>query len=366
MAYVDATLYQHPMDKQTLSALKAVPGFSAFMKAVMKVYSERRVYINITSSAIELSERQLPEIYDRLPPICEKLGIAVPHLYLANDRSINAFTSNENDPIIVLHTGLLECCSDEVVSCIIAHECGHIACHHVLYHVIGNMILNGAINFIPGIGPLISMGLQYSFFSWLRASEYSADRASAVAMGGSRIPVDTMASLAGDYASLGLNVDKNVFLEQALLYEQTINESTTNKIFEIWQYGRSDHPLTAYRALEVVRWCETPEFQRTQDILSGNIALPATSMMPSSDMMPAAAFAPASQGHAGKRIRDRMRDLDPRRGSSAAAGSFDSSPQSHVSGLGNDSAGNARFCMNCGRPIQEGHMFCANCGSKLS
>ena len=80
---------------------------------------------------MRISEKQLPKYYHMLPPICEKLGIEVPELYLTMDGSPNAYTAGDTKPFIVMTTGLLKSLPEELIPTVLAHECGHIACHHV-------------------------------------------------------------------------------------------------------------------------------------------------------------------------------------------------------------------------------------------
>lgn len=315
MPFVDSSHYQHPLDKQALAALKAIPGFTAILKAFMKVFSERRYFIINNSMNIELSERQLPEIYDLLPPLCERLGINVPHLYLENDRSLNAYTSNETDPFIVLHSGLLEVCDEQTVRGVIAHECGHIAAHHVLYHMMGDLIMSGALAVLPGMNGLMSVGLQAAYITWMRASEYTADRASALALGDSDLVVKTCMNLAGAFDNLNLKLNTEAFMDQAFSYEQAMHDSAVNKIFEVLMYGLSaDHPLNAYRALEIKRWCETPDYQSMLDYIDGKTP----------ENLPA-----------------------PDAGAQPALGAV-------------------VFCSQCGMQLNAGDRFCKGCGAQVS
>ena len=75
---IDADLLLHPSDKAALQALKAILGFQQLIKAYMGIMNERQLHILNMSSNLRLSEEQMPEYYNMLPPICEKLGIPVP------------------------------------------------------------------------------------------------------------------------------------------------------------------------------------------------------------------------------------------------------------------------------------------------
>lgn len=70
----------HPKDRADLEQLESIPGFSSIVKKIIAMGIEQYQYGINMASRIRLSERQLPEIYMHLPPICEKLGIPEPEL----------------------------------------------------------------------------------------------------------------------------------------------------------------------------------------------------------------------------------------------------------------------------------------------
>jgi Zn-dependent protease with chaperone function len=120
-------------------------------KEVLNLISEKSFFIENMSGKIKLGPNQMPEIYNLLPPICEKLGIDEPELYLELNRNPNAYTFGDSMVAIVLTSGLLETFSSEEIQVIIAHECGHILCHHTLYKTIARMILLNGNYFLNGV-----------------------------------------------------------------------------------------------------------------------------------------------------------------------------------------------------------------------
>lgn len=65
----------HESDRKALKALKSIPGFTPIMKKFIKVFNEKEFKILNLSSNIRIDENQMSEIYNMLPPICEKLGM---------------------------------------------------------------------------------------------------------------------------------------------------------------------------------------------------------------------------------------------------------------------------------------------------
>jgi Zn-dependent protease with chaperone function len=264
--------YMHSEDLAAQENLKSIPLFPQCVKAFMQIMPERLFYGMNMAQKIRLGPKQLPHIYNLLPPICATLGINEPELYLEMGDMPNAYTHGDTRIFICVNSALIEAFEEDEVCAVIAHECGHIACQHVLYHTIAQML----VTYGPQIfGPLamISLPVNAALMHWVRRSELSADRAAAVAMGGSHSVVETMIRLAGGPKSITQDVDVALYLEQAQAFDKLM-ESEWDQFLQgflgsaQWQ----SHPFLSVRAREISKWCEGDQFQR---ILQG-ITLAAT------------------------------------------------------------------------------------------
>ncbi len=259
---INSKLYTHEADETALKALQAIPIFSQLLKSFMKVWSEKQFALQNMSSNLKLSEKQLPKYYNMLPPICDKLGIDVPDLYLTHDVNPNAYTSGDTKPFIVITSGLIETVPDELIPTVLAHECGHIACHHVLYHTMGRMLLNGTLmglNFF-GINEIAIVPLKLAFFHWMRCSEFSADRAAAICDGTSDNIVKMCMAFAGFDKDICGEGNTEAFMEQAIEYKKMVDEDKWNKTLEFMMYSQETHPLVAVRAYECAEWTKGESF----------------------------------------------------------------------------------------------------------
>lgn len=257
---VDAELYIHPQDKLALDALKGIPGFTTVLKGFMKNFSEQQFHGVNMATKIRLSKEQLPELYNLLPPVCSKLGIQEPEFYLEMDPYPNAYTYGDTRAFLTITSGLIECMNEDELKVVIAHECGHIACHHVLYHTMAEFILRGIDSFL-GLG-LISFPLKLALSGWQRMSELSADRAAAIYMGGSEIVEDVMIRLSAGSKSYIKGINKDLYMKQAKDYEMIVNESGYNKMLQFLANMNGTHPFNSVRCSEINKWCQTEEFNK--------------------------------------------------------------------------------------------------------
>ena len=94
------------------------------------------------------------------------------------DPNPNAWTFGDTKIFITITSGLVDMMTEEELDAVIAHECGHILCHHVLYHSIAHYVMDG----LDSLGVLGSLGapLQYAILYWERKSELSCDRAASI------------------------------------------------------------------------------------------------------------------------------------------------------------------------------------------
>lgn len=265
---LDYKLYLHDSDKAAMAALKAIPGFSQVMKAFMKIWSEQQLRLINMSTNLRLNEKQMAKYYNMLPPICAKLGIDVPELFVELDVHPNAYTYGDTKPFIVITSGLFETLPDELIPTVLAHECGHIACHHILYTTMGRAILNGASAFVSGLGNIALYPIQLAFAYWMRCSEFSADRAAIICDGSAEKSTEVMMRFAGYDKDIMADANVEAFMEQALEYKNLVDNNAWNKTLEFILFQNYDHPLNAIRAYEGREWEKTERYKNILEYVS--------------------------------------------------------------------------------------------------
>ncbi len=258
---LDSDLFVHPSDRAAMKVLQAIPGFSQVIKAFMKIWNEQQFKIINMSTNLKLSENQMKKYYDMLPPICDKLGIEIPEIYVELDVRPNAYTYGDTHPFIVLTSGLFETLPEELIPSVIAHECGHIACHHTLYTTMGRMILDSVSTFTSGLGNIAIYPIQLAFAYWMRCSEFSADRAAMIYDGNSHHVFETMMRFAGYDKDMMIQASPEAFMEQAREYRNMVDGNGWNKTLEFILFKEYDHPLNAVRALEAYEWEQSDRFK---------------------------------------------------------------------------------------------------------
>ena len=273
--------FVHPDDKAALEQLEAIPGFATAVKAFLGFFDETLTHGINMASKIRLGPKQLPKIHRYLPPICEKLGIEEPEFYLELNPQPNAYTFGDTQASITVTSGLLQSLDRDEFQAVLAHECGHVVCRHVLYHTMARMLMGGASYFGP-LAALVSP-IRYAMLYWSRRSEFSADRAAAVVLGDSKPVIETMIRLSGGPKTITAGVNIEQYIAQANDFDQLISTSTWDKILQSFAISEQDHPFPAVRAKEIQRWCQTGEFQRLRAAALSDEQMPkASSINPSS------------------------------------------------------------------------------------
>ena len=269
MAY-RAELYVHDLDRQASDALNQFPKFVRLLESYSANYDEKAAKIDLLSTAIRLSENQMPEVYGLLPPICEQLGIDTPELYYVRDKRANAATFGSVHPCIYVTSGLVNTLPLKLLPSVLAHECGHIACKHSLYHSIAAQLADGIdrspLVRIPAIGKYITPTLVRALLFWDRCSELSADRADVLCDGTADKTIDVLLRLNG----YGKNVNREEFLKQALDLKSFVNDSKSNKLLELMLVQDETHPRLATRAYECYEWSQSAQYS---GIIDGTFTL---------------------------------------------------------------------------------------------
>jgi len=255
----------HPEDAAALRQLESIPGFPTLVKKFYALGYEQLYYGTNMASNIRLSENQLPELYRHLPPICRRLGIAEPEFYLEMNPMPNAYTFGDTRVFITMTSGLVEMLSDDELDAVLAHECGHILCHHVLYHNMGRLLINSADAF--GLLGMLTAPIKYALLYWQRKSELSCDRAGAIVTSPETV-ARVMVRLAGGPKAITKDVNIEEWAKQADQYEAIRNDGTWNKALQTYAIMGTDHPFSAVRVREIIKWSNSAQYHNLRNRLS--------------------------------------------------------------------------------------------------
>ena len=254
-------LYMHDLDRRAFDALNAFPKLVKLKETYLANFNEKTAKINFLSNAIRLSENQMPELYEPLLEVSEKLDIEVPELYYVKSKTINAATGGSTMPYIYVTSELVKKIPKELISSVLAHECGHIACGHYLYHSIAVQLINGIasspITEIPGVSRYLTPTLVRALLFWDRCSELSADRAAVLCDGDANKTIDVLLKVHG----YDKNINREEFIKQAIDLHNFVNESNSNKFIEKMLIKDEDHPRMATRVYECYEWWKSSQLR---------------------------------------------------------------------------------------------------------
>lgn len=253
MAYIHPTRYQHPTDKQLLDKIQNLPGIDVLVREASAAYHERVSRIELLGNGALVTDRSFPKLKEAMSRTAAVLGIHEPDVFVVGNGEPNAYTSGIKNPFIVISQELLRRVSPDEAAGILAHECGHIACEHLLWH---NVLMTA----MSGIGALskIAAGvfsLMSPFvFQWYRASEYSADRAAVVALGRPAPIQGGLMKLLTGKTGFESELDIDSICAQADKLDEYLGQTAWNKLLGVTQRMFLTHPWTIVRIRELHRW----------------------------------------------------------------------------------------------------------------
>lgn len=248
----------HPEDAAALRQMEGIPGFAALVKKILAIGIENLQYGVNMASSIRLSDKQLPQIYRHLPPICQRMGIPEPEFYLQMSPVPNAWTSGDTRIYITVTSSLMDMMSDEELDAIIAHDCGHILCRYVLYYTVAQWISSGLVNL--GLLGTLATPVQFALCYWSRKCELSADRAASI-ITSLEVVASTMARLSGGPKSITSQIDLKEWASQANEYYKIQNNGLWNKNLQLAVIAGLDHPFSAVRVREILKWGESEQYR---------------------------------------------------------------------------------------------------------
>ncbi len=260
--------YEHPTDRKYLDNLNTNKAFEKIVKLFFEYGLERILTVQYTGSNIKVTEKNIPYLYNAVKTVCETLDVDIPPVYVSSG-PLNACTIGANEPIVVISNACLSLLSYDELLFIIGHEIGHIKSQHVMYHTIGNIlpyIAQMIGNVTLGIGEIALKGVVLLLYNWYRMSEYTADRAGLLACQNIDAAVSVMAKLSGFPPSCYDDLDNSDFLDQAVDFENIVDNGIYEKLVKLLSELKKSHPWTVLRAKELRSWYDVGEYDKIMNV----------------------------------------------------------------------------------------------------
>jgi Zn-dependent protease with chaperone function len=282
---LDPESYIHPLDRETLDALKRIPGVSTLLKSLIRHSFELATRLHHHANFVRVGPTQYASLWDKFEHAGAILGVKhMPELYVYQDPVPNAYTFGVDKTFVAISTGCLDLLDDDEVTCVLAHELGHVHADHVLYksaaRVFGS-VAGTIIQATMGIGSLIVYPIQVALLRWDRASELSCDRAALLVVKNPQIVMRTLMKIAGGTRKHAAELSIDAFIEQADSFGKMQDEGPLGRYITIFQSLFRSHPFPIWRTKEVIDWVSTGNFLEMLDGEYKKRALVATTTCPS-------------------------------------------------------------------------------------
>ncbi|MEH2350745.1 MAG: M48 family metallopeptidase [Nostoc sp.] len=267
---ISSEAFRHPLDRQAEQALRNLPGFDLIARKFVEFIYERPQLVYLMGNSIQVGPRQYSTIYQMFRECVRDLDIyPEPALFVSQDPQANSYALGQENPYIVINTGILDLLDETEIRAVLAHELGHIKCGHTILIQMAMWAMSaasalGELTF--GIGNFVTQGLIYAFFEWRRKAELSSDRAALLVMDDLNPVMSTMMKLSGGSKKYANECSLQEFIKQSENY-QALDEDGLNQIYKFLIYNGAQgtmlsHPFPVERLHYLRAWAVSEEYQQ--------------------------------------------------------------------------------------------------------
>lgn len=234
-----------------------------YIKKVMDLYYEswkdKLTYYNSSLNKVKITEQQYPWLYQMVKAASVGIGIEMPDTFVVFSDSPNAYIAGVNQPILVIHSHLIELLNPktqpEELLFIIGQQLARIKFQHLLARDVVETTYY-ALEFIPTEllrGAITNLAL-LSFLKWSREAIISADRVGMILVNSEEIASQTLIKLTS-----GLGEEFKINIEDFLSNCQTKEFDLVQTIVLLKELN-SAHPFICNRVEALRQYKNSPEF----------------------------------------------------------------------------------------------------------
>jgi Zn-dependent protease with chaperone function len=267
---ISSEAFRHPLDRQAEQALRNLPGFDLIARKFVEFIYERPQLVYLMGNTIQVGPRQYSTIYQMFRECVRDLDIyPEPTLFVLQNPQANSYALGQENPYIVINTGILDLLDEVEIRAVLAHELGHIKCGHTILIQMAMWAMSaasalGELTF--GIGNFVTQALIYAFFEWRRKAELSADRAALLVLDDLNPVMSSMMKVSGGSVKYANECSLQEFIRQSESY-QALDADGLNQVYKFLMYNGSQgmmltHPFAVERLRYLREWAVSEEYQQ--------------------------------------------------------------------------------------------------------
>ncbi|OUL23285.1 peptidase M48 [Nostoc sp. RF31YmG] len=267
---ISSEAFRHPLDRQAEQALRSLPGFDLIARKFVEFLYERPQLVYLMGNTIQVGPRQYSTIYQMFRECVRDLDIyPEPTLFVLQNPQANSYALGQENPYIVINTGILDLLDEVEIRAVLAHELGHIKCGHTILIQMAMWAMSaasalGELTF--GIGNFVTQALIYAFFEWRRKAELSSDRAALLVLDDLNPVMSSMMKVCGGSAKYANECSLQEFIRQSENY-QALDADGLNQVYKFLMYNGAQgmmlsHPFAVERLRYLREWTVSEEYQQ--------------------------------------------------------------------------------------------------------
>ena len=206
----EGVAYAYASDKATRKTFENMKPVELAVAAAVRMF--QTVGKNeLLGHAVKVGPNQFPRIHGVVLRCAETLGITPPTLYILNSPISNAATFGTNDDsFIMVNSALIDNMTDDELTSVIGHECGHIHNSHVVYLTAMHYLTRMAAQYARWLATPAMLALS----GWSRRAEVTCDRAGLLCCGSLDASTRALTKLALGSRKLYEELNVEAFLDQ--------------------------------------------------------------------------------------------------------------------------------------------------------
>lgn len=262
---IQADDLSHPWDRQALDGLRAVPFADKLLAKVFGATLDKMVKFNLLASAVQVSERQAPQLWKLYLEAAGRVDVDPPPLFITQNPAMNAFAAGASAPVVSVTSGLLDGMEEREILGVLGHELTHVKLGHVLYKTLAYLLASGGLSILDkflGIGRVLVMPIEVALTRWNQMSELSADRGELLTTGSFHTFTRTHMLLAGGSSRFMEDLDVGAFIDQAYEAEQFRDSDMLVMAMDSMGSIHRTHPLPVWRVHHGLKWAQSSDFFR--------------------------------------------------------------------------------------------------------